>query len=42
VQKGHQALPPGNSPVGIIAISKTGCAIVSNRQMAHHALIEEH
>jgi L-asparaginase/beta-aspartyl-peptidase (threonine type) len=32
---------PGNTPVGIIAISKTGCAIVSNRQMAHHALIEE-
>ena len=29
---------PGSTPAGIIAISKTGCAIVSNRPMAHYAL----
>jgi L-asparaginase / beta-aspartyl-peptidase len=27
-----------DSPVGVIAISRAGCAIVSNRQMAHYAL----
>lgn len=32
---------PGSIPAGIIAISRTGCAIVSNRPMAHYALIEE-
>ena len=32
---------PGTTPAGIIAISRTGCAIVSNRPMAHHALIAE-
>lgn len=32
---------PGKIPVGVIAISRTGCAVVSNRQMAHHALIKK-
>ena len=32
---------PGKIPVGLIAITKTGCAITSNRQMAHYALIQE-
>ena len=27
------------TPAGIIGIAKTGCAIVSNRPMAHYALI---
>jgi L-asparaginase / beta-aspartyl-peptidase len=31
---------PGNSPVGLIAISENGCAVVSNRAMAHYALIQ--
>lgn len=30
---------PGSTPAGIIAISRTGCAIVSNRPMAHYALM---
>lgn len=32
---------PGRIPVGVIALSRTGCAVVSNRHMAHHALIKE-
>lgn len=32
---------PGDSPVGVIAISANGCAVASNRQMAHYALTEE-
>ncbi len=32
---------PGRIPVGIIAISGSGCTVVSNRQMAHQALIKE-
>jgi L-asparaginase/beta-aspartyl-peptidase (threonine type) len=32
---------PGKTPVGVIAISGTGCAVVSNRQMAHHVLFRE-
>ena len=32
---------PGKTPVGVIAISTRGCAVVSNRQMAHYALIQE-
>ncbi len=31
---------PGASPVGVIAICQTGCAVVSNRQMAHFALLD--
>jgi beta-aspartyl-peptidase (threonine type) len=31
---------PGSTPAGIIAIARSGCAIVSNRPMAHCALIE--
>ena len=29
---------PGTVPTGIIAIAKTGCAVISNRPMAHYAL----
>ena len=38
-EAGRNGLRPfrGDSPVGVIAISKAGCAIVSNRQMAHYA-----
>ena len=32
---------PGKTLVGIIAISTGGCAVVSNRQMAHAVLIKE-
>jgi L-asparaginase / beta-aspartyl-peptidase len=31
---------PGDVPAGVIAISKAGCAVVSNRQMAHYALVD--
>jgi L-asparaginase / beta-aspartyl-peptidase len=30
---------PGNVPTGIIAISRTGCTVVSNRPMAHYAMV---
>jgi L-asparaginase / beta-aspartyl-peptidase len=32
---------PGKVPVGIIAITKTGCAITSNRPMAHYARVQK-
>jgi L-asparaginase / beta-aspartyl-peptidase len=32
---------PGKIPVGLIAITRIGHAITSNRQMAHYALIQE-
>jgi L-asparaginase / beta-aspartyl-peptidase len=32
---------PSDSPVGVIAISRSGHAVVSNRPMAHYALIDQ-